>query len=148
MSCQVRVAASASVESRASARQPVPSPAAAPLLRCRRAVAGAVAATVVVAMPALASPEEQFANKCVGCHANGGNIVARNATLQLPDLQRNGRDTVDAIYEITYKGKGKMPGFGENCAPKGQCTFGPKLTDGEVRDIAEWILGKAEAGWP
>ena len=32
--------------------------------------------------------------------------------------QRNGRDTPEALYQIIYGGKGKMPGYGQDCAPK------------------------------
>ena len=44
--------------------------------------------------------------------------MARGATLKLADLQKNGAATPEAIYELIYKGKGKMPGYGINCAPK------------------------------
>jgi hypothetical protein len=33
-------------------------------------------------------------------------------------MQRNGRATPEGLYEIIYKGKGKMPGFGKDCAPR------------------------------
>jgi cytochrome c6 len=73
--------------------------------------------------------------------------VAPGATLSLGDLQRNGMLDVDAVFKLVYNGKGKMYGFGEECAPKGKCTFGPRLSDTELRDVAEYVLDKAEKGW-
>lgn len=38
--------------------------------------------------------------------------------------------------------------FGQECAPKGKCTFGPRLSDDEIRELAAYVLRNAEAGWP
>jgi hypothetical protein len=32
--------------------------------------------------------------------------------------------------------------------PQGACTFGPRLADGEVQALADYVLKQAEAGWP
>ena len=53
-----------------------------------------------------------------GCHAGGGNIVQRNAGLSKEELQRNNVLSSGQIYDLIYKGKGKMPGYGINCAPQ------------------------------
>jgi hypothetical protein len=154
-----------------------------------------------------------------GCHVGGGNIVQPSATLLSADLARNGVDTPGALYDIIYKGKGRMPGFGQECAPRvsggmgygskrygphilvfglyaclatvihewftsvehgcstcampqpptrelylhtathtgavaaacvwlqGACTFGPRLSDEEVRDLATYVEQQAAAGW-
>jgi hypothetical protein len=66
--------------------------------------------------PALAASEETvqtFQNSCAGCHAGGGNIVKRDATLALSDLQKYGLDGPDQLYDIIYSGRGSMPGFGQ-----------------------------------
>ena len=55
---------------------------------------------------------------CAGCHINGGNIVQANATLFTADLQRNGLIDPDSLYQLIYRGKGRMPGFGQDCAPR------------------------------
>ncbi|KAL0442336.1 UNVERIFIED_CONTAM: Cytochrome c6, chloroplastic [Sesamum latifolium] len=89
-----------------------------------------------------------FRRACIGCHAAGGNIIQPGATLFLQDLQRNGVETEEEIYRITYYGKGRMPGFGENCTPRGQCTFGPRLREDEIRLLAEFVKSQAERGWP
>ena len=40
------------------------------------------------------------------------------ASLSTGDLQRNGMLDPEAMYNLIYKGKGKMPGYGKNCAPR------------------------------
>ncbi|KAG8385121.1 hypothetical protein BUALT_Bualt03G0008600 [Buddleja alternifolia] len=89
-----------------------------------------------------------FRRACIGCHDTGGNIIQPGATLFLKDLQRNGVDTEEEIYRVTYYGKGRMPGFGENCTPRGQCTFGPRLREDEIKLLAEFVKSQADQGWP
>ncbi|KAL0916862.1 hypothetical protein M5K25_014408 [Dendrobium thyrsiflorum] len=89
-----------------------------------------------------------FQKACIGCHDMGGNILQPGATLFMKDLQRNGLVTEEEIYNITYYGKGRMPGFGEKCTPRGQCTFGPRLEEEEIKQLAEFVKLQAERGWP
>jgi cytochrome c6 len=84
---------------------------------------------------------------CAACHSGGGNTLQAGATLRQADLLRNNVIDVQALYTIIYGGKGKMFGFGEGCAPKGQCTFGARLTDVEVMSLAEFVSASAAAGW-
>jgi len=51
------------------------------------------------------------------------------------------------LFEVIYSGKGKMPGYGENCAPKGACTFAARLSDDEVKALGEFVLERAAEGW-
>ncbi|CAI0374214.1 unnamed protein product [Linum tenue] len=88
-----------------------------------------------------------FRRSCIGCHDGGGNIIKSGASLFANDLQRNGVETEDAIYQITYFGKARMPGFGETCSPRGQCTFGPRLKDEEIKMLAEFVKAQADQGW-
>lgn len=53
-----------------------------------------------------------------GCHVNGGNIIQGSATLLQEDLVKNGYADSDSLYKLIYGGKGRMPGFGQECAPK------------------------------
>ena len=102
-----------------------------------------VSISICTPSEALAASEgtvQVFENSCAGCHAGGGNIVKRDATLALSDLQKYGLDGPDQLYDIIYSGRGSMPGFGEGCAPKGACTFAKRLTDDQVRDLAGYIL--------
>jgi hypothetical protein len=55
---------------------------------------------------------------CAGCHVGGGNIVQAGATLFTADLQKNGVADSGSLYQLIYAGKGRMPGFGQDCAPK------------------------------
>lgn len=89
-----------------------------------------------------------FRRACIGCHDAGGNIIQPGATLFLKDLQRNGIDTEEEIYRITYYGKGRMPGFGEMCTPRGQCTFGARLHEDEIKLLADFVKSQADQGWP
>ncbi|XP_023003546.1 cytochrome c6, chloroplastic [Cucurbita maxima] len=89
-----------------------------------------------------------FSHACIGCHDGGGNIIQPGATLFSSDLERNGADSEEEIYQITYYGKGRMPGFGENCKPRGQCTFGPRLQEEEIRVLAKFVKIQADRGWP
>ena len=45
-------------------------------------------------------------------------MVQAGASLRTGDLQRNSAASSEAIYDLIYKGKGKMPGYGKECAPK------------------------------
>ncbi|KAI7999989.1 hypothetical protein LOK49_LG09G02641 [Camellia lanceoleosa] len=87
-----------------------------------------------------------FGRSCIGCHDGGGNIIQQGATLFLKDLQRNEVDTEEEIFRVTYYGKGRMPGFGENCTPRGQCTFGAHLQEEEIKLLAEFVKSQAEQG--
>ncbi|XP_027088150.1 cytochrome c6, chloroplastic-like [Coffea arabica] len=89
-----------------------------------------------------------FRQACIGCHDAGGNIIQPGETLFLKDLQRNGIDTEEEIYRVTYSGKGRMPGFGQNCTPRGQCTFGPRLQEEDIKLLAAFVKLQADQGWP
>ncbi|KAK7368279.1 hypothetical protein VNO80_10304 [Phaseolus coccineus] len=89
-----------------------------------------------------------FRQACIGCHDAGGNVIQPGSTLFTKDLQRNGVDTEEAIYRVTYYGKGRMPGFGKECMPRGQCTFGARLEDEEIKILAEFVKLQADQGWP
>eukprot|EP00238_Polyblepharides_amylifera_P001336 CAMPEP_0196571606 /NCGR_PEP_ID=MMETSP1081-20130531/1767_1 /TAXON_ID=36882 /ORGANISM="Pyramimonas amylifera, Strain CCMP720" /LENGTH=100 /DNA_ID=CAMNT_0041888623 /DNA_START=274 /DNA_END=576 /DNA_ORIENTATION=+ len=88
-----------------------------------------------------------FQKSCAGCHAGGGNVLNPSRTLSKSDLSSAGLFDADGIYDITYKGKGKMPGYGIGCAPKGACTFAARLDDDTIRSLAEYVKDNAEAGW-
>ena len=45
-------------------------------------------------------------------------MVQAGATLKQADLQKNGVASVEALYDLVYNGKGKMPGYGAGCTPK------------------------------
>eukprot|EP00899_Mesostigma_viride_P026961 jgi/Mesvir1/744/Mv17345-RA.1 len=85
-----------------------------------------------------------FQRSCAACHSAGGNILAPTKGLTKADLQREGLLDEEKLYTIIYSGKSRMPGFGEGCAPKGQCTFAARLSDDEIRKLASYIKETAE----
>jgi cytochrome c6 len=129
----------------------LPPPFSLPQEAARWATGLAIAASVLnhssLALADQAATEQTFASTCAGCHAGGGNIVRRDATLKLEDLTKYGIDSVDELYNVIYSGRGSMPGYGEGCTPKGACTFGRRLSETDVRDLAEFVLKQAKAGW-
>merc|ERR1719201_1816291 len=103
--------------------------------------------TPTAALASEGASEALFENKCAGCHANGGNVLAAGKSLRLEDLQRNQVAEINEIYSLVYSGKGKMPGFGKDCAPAGQCPFAARLSDEEVSGLAEYVDQRARDGW-
>lgn len=127
--------------------------AAAPLLAASLLLGAAAASPGIPAAtpPAIAQPgggAALFRKACIGCHDTGGNILQPGATLFMKDLERNGVATEEEIYNITYYGKGRMPGYGEKCTPRGQCTFGPRLPEDDIKMLAAFVKSQAENGWP
>lgn len=98
------------------------------------------------------APEEDaavvFQKSCAGCHSGGGNVVAPNKTLRQGDLEANSIFDIQGLSSTIYSGKGKMPGYGIECAPRGQCTFGPRLSDSTIESLSQYVLQQAVAGWP
>lgn len=74
-------------------------------------------------------------------------MLQAGATLFTEDLQKNGVVDQDELYKLIYYGKKKMPGFGTECTPKGQCTFGTRFSDQEVSEMTDYVLARAAANW-
>lgn len=111
------------------------------------AAAAAILTSSISPAAQAATAEANFGTKCVGCHVNGGNIIQPGATLFEADLVKNGMSDSDSLYKVIYGGVRRMPGFGQECAPKAQCTFGPKLSDEEVQELVQYVQEQAAAGW-
>lgn len=109
-------------------------------------IAGVVA-SLMLCSSATAAPADTFAVSCAGCHVGGGNIVQAGATLFQADLEKNAVADSASLYQLIYAGKGRMPGFGQDCAPKGKCTFGKRLTDEEVQQMTDYVLQQAANNW-
>jgi cytochrome c6 len=86
--------------------------------------------------------------KSFECFLSMWGMRCRDATLKLTDLQRNNTADPDAVYRVIYSGRGSMPGYGLECAPKLQCTFAKRLSDDEIRQLAAYVLDQAAADWP
>ena len=77
-----------------------------------------------------------FEAHCIGCHAQGGNIIRRGKTLKLAALERNGAASPELIATIAAAGIGQMGGYGE------------ALGGGGAEAVAAWVWQQALAGWP
>ncbi|OAY73179.1 Cytochrome c6, chloroplastic [Ananas comosus] len=87
----------------------------------------------------ISSGARLFQKACIGCHDMGGNILQPDATLFMKTTEER------SIY-----GGGNIQhhGFGEKCTPRGQCTFGPRLQEEEIKLLAEFVKSQADRGWP
>lgn len=79
--------------------------------------------------------ERIFSANCSACHAGGNNVIIAEKTLKKDVLEANGMNSVDAItYQVT-NGKNAMP------------AFGGRLDDGEIEDVANYVLAQSQKGW-
>lgn len=82
-----------------------------------------------------AQPAQLFEVHCVGCHANGGNIIRRGKNLKARALKRYGYDDVASVADIITHGRGVMSAYKD------------RLTNEEIQTLAAYVLEQAEAGW-
>ncbi len=76
-----------------------------------------------------------FEAQCVGCHANGGNIIRWGKNLKLKALEKNGYMTEDAIANLIAHGKGNMSAYQD------------RLTAPEIQTLAQYVLDRANQDW-
>ena len=79
--------------------------------------------------------EHLFIENCAGCHINGGNIIRRNKTLKIKDLNRNGIENPKAIAKIAKEGIGSMSGYKDVLGEKG------------AQVVASWIWEQSHNAW-
>lgn len=77
-----------------------------------------------------------FAQHCVGCHLNGGNVIRRGKTLRLAALRRAGLEGPEAVARVAALGQGQMGGYGE------------ALGEGGPEAVGAWVWSQALADWP
>ncbi|RZC67718.1 hypothetical protein C5167_011412 [Papaver somniferum] len=87
-----------------------------------------------------------FNKACIGCHYAGGNIIqpVRCDTLSKRSAEERSQFRRGNISRHILR----MPGFGEKCTPRGQCTFGARLQDEEIKVLANFVRQEAIQGWP
>jgi cytochrome c6 len=94
----------------------------------------------LVTPPALAADsahgKQLFGANCASCHAGGKNVVNPQKTLSGADLNKNGKDSLEAIIAQITKGAGAMPAFG-----------GGRLAAADIADIASYVLETSQKGW-
>ncbi|MEB3341792.1 c-type cytochrome [Okeania sp.] len=78
---------------------------------------------------------ELFQVHCVGCHANGGNIVRWGKNLKIETLQRNNLDSVEAIAYLVRYGKNNMSAYQD------------RLTEMEIEVVSAYVLEEAKNSW-
>ncbi len=78
---------------------------------------------------------ELFQIHCLGCHANGGNIVRRGKNLKIETLERNKLDSVEAIAYLVKNGKNNMSAYQE------------RLTETEIETVSGYVLKEAKNNW-
>lgn len=77
-----------------------------------------------------------FAQHCVGCHLNGGNVIRRGKTLRLAALRRAGLESPEDVARVAALGQGQMGGYGEALGPGG------------AEAVGAWVWQQALEGWP
>nr|ARW60113.1 cytochrome c553 [Laurencieae sp.] len=80
----------------------------------------------------LDSGEQIFSANCVACHAGGNNSVMPEKTLKIDALERYSKNSADAIIIQVTNGNGGMPPFGD------------KLSDDEIKNVANYVLNQAK----
>ncbi len=99
-------------------------------------VAGAIFLNASPAMAADATAGATvFTTNCAACHIGGGNAVNQQKTLKKPDLEKYGKDTLEAIVTQVTKGNGAMP------------PFRGRLTPEQIENVAAYVLAQADKGW-
>lgn len=99
-------------------------------------VSSAIASDLAIAPDAdLANGAAVFEANCAGCHVNGGNIMRRGKNLKVRALARNQADSLEAISAIVMNGKGIMSAYGD------------RLSADEIRDVASYVIDRANADW-
>lgn len=79
----------------------------------------------------LEAGQQVFLANCAACHSGGANSVVSSKTLQISDLEKYEKNTVDAIVnQVTY-GNGGMPAFGE------------RLDEDDIQNVAKYVLNQA-----
>nr|ARW69235.1 cytochrome c553 [Polysiphonia sp.] len=76
--------------------------------------------------------EQIFSQNCTACHAGGKNSVNPAKTLQLEDLSKYSKDTIEAIVNQINNGAGPMP------------AFAGRLSDDEISNVANYVLNQAK----
>lgn len=96
-------------------------------------------AALLLSNPALANEHhrggEIFSHNCASCHLGGGNIVIDDKNLHKSALLKHHMNSINAIAHQVKHGKKAMPSF------KG------RLSDGQIEEVAAYVLKQAEKGW-
>ena len=92
-----------------------------------------IAQTAPNTIPAQGS--QLFETHCIGCHADGGNILKWGKNLKLKALHNNKVDTVETIAALVTAGKGNMS------------AYATKMTPVEIETVSRYVLDQAAKDW-
>jgi cytochrome c6 len=76
-----------------------------------------------------------FSSNCAACHLGGGNVINSQKTLKKEVLEKYEMASIEAITAQVTGGKNAMPAF------KG------RLTDGQIADVAAYVLEQSGKDW-
>lgn len=76
-----------------------------------------------------------FSAYCASCHIGGGNIIIAHKTLKQPALEKYDMDSIEAVINQVLNGKNAMP------------SFRGRLDEQQIKDVATYVIEKAETGW-
>ena len=81
--------------------------------------------------------EKIFDANCKACHAGGNNVIMPEDTLDKEAIEQYlpGGFNEGAVVTQVTNGKNAMP------------SFGGRLTDEDIADVAAYVIATAEAGW-
>ena len=79
----------------------------------------------------LEAGQQVFLANCAACHNGGANTVVSEKTLQIADLEKYGKNTVNAIVTQVTNGNGAMPAFGD------------RLDEDDIKSVAKYVLNQA-----
>mmetsp|Transcript_26294 Transcript_26294/g.43057 ORF Transcript_26294/g.43057 Transcript_26294/m.43057 type:complete len:151 (+) Transcript_26294:108-560(+) len=99
------------------------------------AAAAIVVSSAAFSGSALADGAALFSNNCAACHPGGINVLQADKPLSKEAIDANIGFSVDSIVGQIIKGRNAMP------------AFGGRLSDDEIKEVAEYVYGQAEAGW-
>jgi cytochrome c6 len=74
---------------------------------------------------------------CNACHAGGGNMINPAKTLSKSHLIENGRFSADGLYNVIANG---VDG-------SAMVSFKDRLSDGEIKAVAHYVMERAEKDW-
>jgi len=93
--------------------------------------------------------ERTFRVQCAGCHTMNP-ATPEKQLITLDGLKEHGIEGDTAVQYVIRYGKKKMPGFAADCLDYGdylQCMSTTPLKEDSLRNVQDYLLNRATAGW-
>ena len=109
----------------------------------RAFVAGGAALCMLTHQPAAVADTGAviFETKCAACHANGGNVLNPQKTLDAKALEKFKYNEQAAVVQLLKNGKGQMPKYQGAIPPIS------RLSDEDIEAVAQYVLDTSARGW-